>query len=87
VALVLVGLLPGSSPTYADPSIDDVEKRVDRLYHRAEQAQERYHDLQLELGELRRDLRALRADEQRQDARLSVVQDQIEDSIVRQYQG
>ncbi|HQR27372.1 MAG TPA: NlpC/P60 family protein [Nocardioides sp.] len=80
-------LLPGSSPTWAEPSIDDVQTRVDRLYHEAEQASERYNDLQLELKDLRHDLTALRADEQRQHARLARVQDQVQDSIIRQYQG
>ncbi len=87
MALVLIGFVPGSGPAHAEPSIDEVQERVDRLYHRAEQAQERYHDLQLELDELRSDLVALRADERRQDVRLDTVQGQIEDSIVRQYQG
>lgn len=85
--LAAVMLLPGSSPTWAEPSIDDVQTRVDRLYHEAEQASERYNDLQLELKDLRHDLTALRADEQRQHARLARVQDQVQDSIIRQYQG
>lgn len=85
-ALLVVGV-PGSSPTWADPSIDDVQARVDRLYHRAEQASERYNDLQLELADLRGDLTALHADERRQDTRLDRVRGQIQDSIVRQYQG
>jgi cell wall-associated NlpC family hydrolase len=86
-ALVFLGLVPGSSPAGAEPSIDDVQTRVDRLYHQAEQASERYNDIQLELKGLRRDLAVLRADERRQGVRLDAVQDQVEDSIVRQYQG
>ena len=80
-----VGLVPGSAQ--AEPDIDDVEARVDRLYHEAEQASERYNDARLELKELNQDLASIKADERRQDARLEAVRHQVQDSIVRQYQG
>jgi cell wall-associated NlpC family hydrolase len=81
-----VGIIP-SSPAQAEPDIDDVQSRVDRLYHEAEQASERFNDARLELDELHRDLRSLEADQARQDKRLGVVQEQVQDSIVRQYEG
>jgi cell wall-associated NlpC family hydrolase len=81
----VIGLVPSSAQ--ADPDIDDVEARVDRLYHDAEVAQERYHDAKLELDELRNDLGSLKADQARQDQRLDVVQEQVRDSVIRQYQG
>jgi len=81
-----VGIVP-SSPAQAEPDIDDVQTRVDRLYHEAEQASERFNDARLELRDLHRDLRSLKADQARQDARLDIVQDQVQDSIVRQYEG
>ena len=81
----VIGLVPTSAQ--ADPDIDDVEARVDRLYHEAEVAQERYHDAKLELDELRSDLGSLKADQARQDQRLDVVQEQVRDSVIRQYQG
>ncbi|SDC59618.1 C40 family peptidase [Nocardioides lianchengensis] len=81
-----VGFVP-SSPAQAEPDIDDVQARVDRLFHEAEQASERYNDAKLELGELRSDLDALRADEKRQDAKLEVIRDQVADSLVREYSG
>ena len=84
--IVGVGLVP-VGPTWADPDIDDVSARVDRLYHEAEVAQERYHDARLEASELRRDLGALEADLERQQDRLGLAQDSVEDSVVRQYQG
>ena len=86
-ALLLGMSLAGSNPSYAEPDIDTVQKRVDALYHEAEQAQERYHDVQLQLKDLRRDLRGLRADERRQADRLGSVRSQVEGSIVRAYQG
>jgi cell wall-associated NlpC family hydrolase len=80
-----VGFVPGTAQ--ADPDIDDVQARVDKLYREAEQASERYNDARLDLQELDRDLGALKADEQRQDDKLEAVQEQVQDSIVRQYQG
>ena len=81
-----VGIIP-SSPAQAEPDIDDVQSRVDRLYHEAVQASERFNDARLELDELHRDLRSLKADQARQDRRLAGVQDLVKDSIVRQYEG
>ena len=80
-----VGLVPGSAQ--AEPDIEDVEARVDRLYHEAEMASERYNDVRLELKELNQDLASIKADERRQDERLEAVRNQVQDSIVRQYQG
>ena len=79
-----IGLVPGTAQ--AD-EISDVRAKVDRLYHEAEVAQERYHDARLELDELQRDLDSLKADQARQDDRLDVVSGQVRDSVIRQYQG
>ncbi|MGH3361868.1 MAG: NlpC/P60 family protein [Nocardioides sp.] len=80
-----VGFVPGTAQ--AEPDIDDVEARVDTLYHQAEMASERYNDAKLELKELQGDLDSLKADQARQDQRLQTVRTQVQDSIVRQYQG
>lgn len=84
--IAAVGFMP-SSPAQAEPDIDDVQERVDRLYHEAEQAQERYHDAHLELKDLERDLTSLKADQDRQDDAFEEVRAQVQDSIVRQYEG
>ncbi|WP_182526297.1 C40 family peptidase [Nocardioides dongkuii] len=81
-----VGLVP-ASPAQAEPEIADVKARVDKLYHEAEQASERYNDARIELDELERDLAALRADERRQDDRLESVREQVADSLVHEYSG
>ena len=83
---LVIGAVP-SSPAQAEPSIDEVQTRVDRLYHQAEQAQERYHDAKVELDELRKDVGSLQADQDRQDDRLTTVREQVQDSIVSQYEG
>ena len=83
--VAVLGLVPGSAS--AEPDVDDVKAQVNRLYHEAEQASERYNDARLELKELKRDLGSLKADERRQDAQLSAVREQVRDSVVRQYEG
>ena len=90
ITAVLLALVIGSvpsSPAQAEPSIDEVQTRVDRLYHQAEQAEERYHDAKVELDELRKDVGSLQADQDRQDERLTTVREQVQDSIVSQYEG
>lgn len=86
-ALVASFGLASSAPAQAEPDIDDVQKRVDRLYHEAEQASERLNDARIELSELKRDLASLTADQERQDASLESARDELQDSIVSQYQG
>ena len=83
---VAIGSVP-SSPAQAEPTIDQVQTRVDRLYHEAEQASERYNAAKVELDELRKDLDALQTDQDRQDDRLTSVREQVQDSIVSQYEG
>src|SRR5215210_6659712 len=83
---VAIGSVP-SSPAQAEPTIDEVQTQVDRLYHEAEQASERYNDAKVELDKLRKDLASLEADQDRQDDRLTSVREQVQDSIVSQYQG
>ena len=85
-AIAVTGFV-SATPAQAEPEIKDVQARVDRLYHQAEQAQERYHDAKLLLDDLSEDLGTLESDERRQDARLDVVRDQVRESVLRQYQG
>ncbi len=86
-ALVLtVGSIPGGS-AQANPSIDDVQHRVDRLYHAAEQASERYNQIHVQLEQMRGDVQALRADQARQQNRTEKARQLVADSIVRQYEG
>jgi cell wall-associated NlpC family hydrolase len=81
-----VGFMP-SSPANADPDISSVQARVDALYHQAEQASERYNRAKIELTSLKRDLGLLKSDQGRQDARLEQVRRQVQDSVIRQYEG
>lgn len=86
VAITGISLVP-TAPSAAEPSIDDVKERVDRLYHEAEQATERHHDAKLELKELKADLKALRADEKAQAKRVEKLSGAVNESIAAQYEG
>ena len=88
IALVAsLGLVSSSTPAAAEPDIDDVQQRVDELYHEAEQASERLNDAKLELVELQRDVASLEADQRRQQARLEAAREELQDSIISQYEG
>jgi len=81
-----VGAIPGGS-AQAQPSIEDVQHRVDRLYRAAEQASERYNQIHVQLTRMRGDVHALRADQARQERRTEDARRVVADSIVQQYEG
>jgi cell wall-associated NlpC family hydrolase len=85
-ALVGVATIP-SGTAQAKPSIQDVQHRVDRLYHAAEQASERYNTVRVQLDQMRGDVAALRADQARQQKQTEKARRIVADSIVRQYEG
>lgn len=85
VALVASLGLVSSSPAQAEPEIKDVQARVDRLYHEAEQASERYNDAKIELDELREDLSSVKADENRAEKSLDSIRRDAQQAILSQY--
>jgi cell wall-associated NlpC family hydrolase len=84
--ITTVGVIPGGS-AQAQPSIEDVQHRVDRLYRAAEQASERYNQIHVQLTQMRGDVKALRADQGRQERRTENVRRAVADSIVQQFEG
>ena len=84
-ALVASLGLVSSSPAQAEPEIDVVQARVDRLYHEAEQASERYNDARIELDDLNADLDSVQADEARATKSLDAVRRDARDAVLRQY--
>jgi cell wall-associated NlpC family hydrolase len=85
-AITSVGMFP-SGTAEAKPSIHDVQHRVDRLYHAAEQASERYNAIGVQLDQMRGDVSGLRADQARQEKRTEKARRLVADSIVQQYEG
>ncbi|MBM7515387.1 C40 family peptidase [Nocardioides nitrophenolicus] len=89
-ALAVTGAITLSisgSPAQAEPDIETVKARVDRLFHESEQAAERYNDAELELAELDGDLSSLEADQSRQGDALAGVRSDVRDSLIQQYQS
>ena len=62
VLAAAVSLTPTAATADPRPSIEDVQTRVDRLYHDAETASERYNTGREQLSVAQRELRTLRAD-------------------------
>ena len=85
-AVAFVGTIP-SGTAEATPTIQDVQHRVDRLYHAAEQASERYNAIHVQLKQMHGDVSALRADQVRQEKRTEKARRLVADSIVQQYEG
>ncbi len=83
----LGGSLLVAAPSQAEPDLDQVEAKVDRLFHEAEQAAERYNDARVELKATQQRLRSLRADLDRQEDKVAEFRDQVAASVVSQYQN
>jgi len=83
----LSGTLLVASPSNATPDIGNVQARVDKLYHQAEQASERYNDARLEMKQAQTRLSALQADLTRQQDKVDSVRAQVAKAVVAQYQG
>jgi len=76
-----------ATPTQAEPDIDTVQSRVDRLYHQAEQASERFNDARLEVKAARGRLMRLESRLARQKSKVETVRAQVATAVVAQYQG
>jgi cell wall-associated NlpC family hydrolase len=83
----LGGSMLTTAPSSAEPSIGDVRERVDRLYHEAEIASERYNDARLRLSKAQKRLASLETDLDRHEHRVDAVRDQVASIVVAQYQG
>ncbi|TWH01377.1 Cell wall-associated hydrolases (invasion-associated proteins) [Nocardioides sp. J9] len=86
-ALALTGSIAFSvsaptNPAQAEPDIETVRDRVEKLLHQAEQASERFNDARLELRELNRDLDSLEADQTRQGDALDGVRADVRDAVI-----
>jgi cell wall-associated NlpC family hydrolase len=85
--VVGVGSVVTTQTAQAQPSISDVQHRVDVLYHQAEQASEQYNQIHVELKQMRGDVSALKADQARQQKATEKARQMVADSVIRQYEG
>ena len=65
-AATLASVMLGVSPGHAEPSINEVQQRLDTLYHQAESAQERLNTLNVRLEDSKERLTALQSDLRKQ---------------------
>ncbi|GGO87302.1 hypothetical protein GCM10011584_11580 [Nocardioides phosphati] len=85
-AALTVAVVPMNSAS-AKPSLKDVQHKVDRLYHQAEVASERYNDARILRDNLRQDLASVKADEAAQKAVVDRVESAVDGAIAAQYEG
>lgn len=81
------GSILAASPTFAEPSIREVQARVNTLYHEAEVAAERYNDARVDLQKAQSRLRTVKSDLKRQQDGVETVRKQVVSSILAQSQG
>jgi cell wall-associated NlpC family hydrolase len=86
-AIGVAGIIPAATPAQADPDIDDVRKKVDKLYTQAEAANEDYSNAKLRLQDLKDQLEDLNSDEKRQSKELDKIRAELRDSVLRQFEG
>ncbi|MFI5625916.1 NlpC/P60 family protein [Nocardioides sp. NPDC051685] len=86
-AIGIAGIIPAATPAQAEPDIDDVRKKVDKLYTEAEAANEDYSNAKLRLQDLKDQLEDLDSDEKRQSKELDKIRAELRDSVLRQFEG
>jgi cell wall-associated NlpC family hydrolase len=79
--------LHAASPAAADPNIDTVKQRVDKLYNQAEKASERYNAARGQLKDSQVRLKALDADVSQQQQVVNGMRNDVAKLMVDQYQG
>jgi len=86
-----IGAVGGSvltaAPSVADPDIDTVRERVDRLYREAEKASERYNDARIERRDAERRLKTIRTELRSERKQVEEVRDRVAASVIASYQG
>ena len=86
-AIGIAGIIPAATPAQAEPDIDDVREKVDKLYTQAEAANEDYSNAKLRLQDLKDQLEDLDSDEKRQSKELDKIRAELRDSVLRQFEG
>jgi peptidoglycan DL-endopeptidase CwlO len=86
-ASVLASTLLLQGAGHAEPDLEEVRADVDRLYHEAEIASERYNDIRLRVDRSREELTALRRDLRRQTQTAEDVRQEVTATVVARYQG
>jgi cell wall-associated NlpC family hydrolase len=83
LSITTIALVPSTG--FADPSIEEVQQRVDALYHEGEQATERAHDINLQVQDARRELVRLRADIAKQEREFAKLREVLANAASDMY--
>ncbi len=86
-AALVAGIVAPSASAEPDPTITEVSQRVERLYHEAEQAIERYNSIKEEVAAARTDLSSTRADVRAQRRATGQLRGQVEQLVLAQVDG
>ncbi|HSV40715.1 MAG TPA: NlpC/P60 family protein [Nocardioidaceae bacterium] len=91
LATLCVAALGGTviiaSPSNAEPTVAEVRTKVEKLYHEAEQASERFNDAQERLTRAKARLSAVQADLRREQKAFDEVRGEVAAAVVAQYQS
>ena len=79
--------LVAATPANAEPSIETVKKKVERLYHEAEVASEKYNTAKVRMESSRTQLEALDSDLDTQQGKVDGMRSDVAALVVSQYQG
>lgn len=86
IVLSFLGLM-AVVPAHAEPTIDSVKEKVERLEHEAEIASENYNTAKVRKEAAEKQLKALRFDARTQSAKVSQLRSDVAALVVSQYQG
>ncbi|MGH8970545.1 MAG: coiled-coil domain-containing protein, partial [Actinomycetes bacterium] len=75
--IATLATVPGSATADPQPTIREVQRRVDALHHEAEQSAERYNEARERMSDVRRRLAAVRNRLERQQAAVAALQASI----------
>ena len=85
--IAVCGSMLTASPSSAEPDIEDVQQRVEELYHEAEIASERYNEVRHDMQLAQTRLKSLRTDLDRKEHQVEEIRQQVVSSILAQSQG
>ncbi len=85
LSITTIALVPGTGSADPNVTLEEVQQRVDALYHEGEQATERAHDINLQVQDARRQLARLRADIAKQEREFAKLREVLANAASDMY--
>lgn len=85
LSIAAIALVPSTGSADPNVSIEEVQQRVDALYHQGEEATERAHDITLQVQAAQRSLARLRADIAKQEREFEGLREVLADAAAEMY--